>query len=114
MSLTLFNVYSEEAINKALENETAEIKIKGHHICTIRYTDDTVFITENVEGLQRSLGKVIETSEEFDLLLNTKKAKFMIITKNSINNIDLMQTKQYTIPTIYEQILTSRLNTHEK
>lgn len=39
----------EEVINKALENETAGIKINGHLISNIRYADDTVLITEKLK-----------------------------------------------------------------
>lgn len=60
---------------KVLENEIAGIKINDHPTCNIRYADDIALIAENIDDLQRLLGKVVEASDEINLSLNTKKTK---------------------------------------
>uniref|UniRef100_A0A8D9DVR2 Craniofacial development protein 2 n=1 Tax=Cacopsylla melanoneura TaxID=428564 RepID=A0A8D9DVR2_9HEMI len=81
LSPLLFNIYSERIMAKALEEERGGIVINGTPVNNLRYADDTVLLAENIEDLQRMLNKVMEASEEYGLTLNTKKTKFMIITK---------------------------------
>jgi len=47
----------------------------------IRYADDTVLIVDNMEALRDMLGTVGECSKNMGLNINTKKTKFMIITR---------------------------------
>ena len=82
LSILLFNLYSEDIVQEALENQkTLGVKVNGKVINNIRYADDTVLIAETLEELQRLMDLVVQTSEERGLTLNTKKTKFMTITK---------------------------------
>jgi len=47
----------------------------------IRNADDTVLIADNMEDLRDMLGTVGECSTNMGLNINTKKTKFMIITR---------------------------------
>lgn len=61
----LFNLYSEDIISRtieAVEDHNIGIKINGTTINNLRYTDDTVFLTESVADLQILLDKVAENS----------------------------------------------------
>lgn len=48
-----------------------------------RYADDTVLLANNIDDLQLLVNKV---SEEYGLSFNTKKTKYMIISKTAHNN----------------------------
>lgn len=81
LSPMLFNLYSEEIIQRALSEETAGVKVNGRPINNLRFADDTVVIAENMEDLQRLIDQIVESSEENGLTLNIRKTKFMLISK---------------------------------
>lgn len=85
LSPLLFNVYSENIINKAFSDQTIGIKINGIPINNLRYADDTVLIAETAEDLQILVDRIVEYSEQYGLSLNIKKTKVMLISKTTPN-----------------------------
>ena len=63
--------------NIRLDESQARIRISRRNINNLRYTDDTILITEIEEEKQILLMKVKEESEETGLKLNIKKHKIM-------------------------------------
>ena len=63
--------------NAGLDEAQAEIEIAGRNINNLRYTDDTILITESKEELKNLLMKVKEESEKAGLKLNIQKTKIM-------------------------------------
>lgn len=57
-------------MKKALEGETAGIKVNGIPINNIRYADDTIIIAENIDDLQRLMNKMVEYGQEYGLTIN--------------------------------------------
>ena len=78
MSPLLFNVYSEDIFKQALRVENG-IKVGETRVSNIRYTDDTVLISDSVDGFQSILSKVNAVSCEYGLEMNVLKTKSMII-----------------------------------
>lgn len=102
LSPLLFNAYSEEILKKALEEETAGIKINGIPVNNIRYADDTIIIAENIDDLQRLMNRIAECGQEYGLTMNAKKTKFMRISKTqryneqlTINGTKIEQVDKY-------------------
>ena len=62
--------------NIGLEEAQAGIKIAGRNISNLRYTDDTILMTER-EELKSPLMKVKEESKKVGLKLNIQKTKIM-------------------------------------
>ena len=58
----LFSLYNEIIIQN-LEGYSG-IKVEGHNVTDLRYSDDTVFIAENKEDLQQLLDIVEEESSK--------------------------------------------------
>ena len=78
LSPCLFNLYAEYIMQNAKLNEAqAGIKIAGRNINNLRYTDDTMLMTESKEELKSLLMKVKEESEKAGVKLNIQKAKIM-------------------------------------
>ena len=78
MSPCLFNLYAENIMRNAGLNEAqAGIKIARTNINKLRYADDTTFMAESEEELNRLLMKVKEESEKVGLKLNIQKTKIM-------------------------------------
>ena len=58
--------------NAGLDKAQAGIKIAGRDISNLRYTDDTILMTESDEELKSFLMKVKEESEKSGLKLNIR------------------------------------------
>ncbi|KAK3784412.1 hypothetical protein RRG08_039413 [Elysia crispata] len=71
LSPDLFSLYSEMIMRQIEEIEG--LKIGGHNINNIRYSDDTVLTADSEEKLQELLNKVVEESQNKGLELNSKK-----------------------------------------
>lgn len=82
LSPVLFNLYSEAIFQEALEDMEVGIKVNGVWINNLRYADDTVLIADNMTDLQQLVNKVGERSKSMGLNINTKKTKYMIISRN--------------------------------
>ena len=85
--------------NAGLVEAQAEIKIAGRNINNLRFTDDTTFIAERKEELNRLLMKVKEEIEKASLKLNFQKTKivasrptFLLITTASIPELTWRNT----------------------
>ena len=63
--------------NTGLDKAQAGIKIAGRNINNLRYTDDTILMTESEEELKSLLMKVKEESEKAALKLNIQETKIM-------------------------------------
>ena len=96
----LFNFYAEHIMrNTRLEEAQAGIKIAGRNINNLRFADDTTFIAERKEELNRLLMKVKEEIEKASLKLNFQKTKivasrptFLLITTASIPELTWRNT----------------------
>ena len=73
--------------NAGLEETQAGIKIAGRNINKLKYADETTFMAESEEELERFLMKVKEESEEVGLKLNIQKMK--IIASGPITSWEL-------------------------
>ena len=74
--------------NAGLEEAQAGIKIAGRNIKNLRYADDTTLMVESEEELKSLLAKVKEESENVGLKLNIQKAKIMISSPITSQQID--------------------------
>ena len=74
--------------NARLDEAQAEIKIAGKNISNLRYADDTILMAESKEELKSLLMKVKEESEKADLKLNIQKAKIMVSSPITSQQID--------------------------
>lgn len=86
LSPTLFNLYSEDIVRKALDDQDIGIEINGKVINNLRYADDTVLLAGTLEDLQAIINKIVVISEEYGLSLNISKTKYMLIAKTTQDN----------------------------
>ena len=63
MSPDLFNLYSEMIIMSQIK-ELEGIRLNGYNINNIRYTDDTVLVTDSEKKMQGLLNVLNEVREE--------------------------------------------------
>nr|AYE92701.1 endonuclease-reverse transcriptase [Penaeus japonicus] len=77
LSPTLFNLYSEMIMRKALEDTEEGAKIGGLVVSNLRYADDTTLLAESEADLEKMLKRVQEESRKAGLSLNIQKTKIM-------------------------------------
>ena len=105
LSPTLFNLYAEGIIAKALEKDTEGIIIKGKRVNNLRYADGTVLIASTAEELQSLLNKVNKANRNAGIVINVQKTQVMTVCKNleinlhssqsfSADNIDIWALRQ--------------------
>ena len=86
------------------------VKINGHNINKLRYADDTVLIAEDEASLQDLVTAVKDESEKCGLLMNIKKTKVMILTKDTKEqkvsiHIDHREAEQVQSFTYLDQLI---------
>ena len=77
----MFNLNTEHIFRKT--NHIPGVKINGRHINNLRYADDTVLVAEDEASLQDLVSVVKDKSEKSGLLMNIKKTKVMLLTKDT-------------------------------
>ena len=81
LSPILVNIYSEAMLRDALSGVNEGIRVGGHLIKTVRFADDQATLASSVKGLQLMMGKMQESSGEYDMKINVKKTKVKKICK---------------------------------
>lgn len=90
LSPLLFNVYSEAIFQEALADCSEGIIINGETLNNLRFADDTVIMTDNIEDLQNLMNRVNTCCNDYGLKINLNKTKYMIVTKTPRTNIQLV------------------------
>lgn len=79
LSPTLFNLYAEYIMRRALADWDGGISFGGRKLSNLRYADDTTLIATDPEELKELLLKVKAESEALGLRLNVSKTKIMTV-----------------------------------
>ena len=79
LSPSLFNLFTEY-IFRTLDNNKG-INIGGHRISNLRYAYDTVLLAESEEELQEIVDIVNEAGKSYNMKMNARKTKTMVISK---------------------------------
>ena len=80
LSPCLFNLYTENIFGAI--NINKDIRIGGTTINNLRYAFDTVLLAETEEGLQEILNEVNCIGKTFDMEMNAKTTKTMLVSKD--------------------------------
>ena len=80
ISPCLFNLYAENIFGAI--NTSKGTKIGGTTIYKLRYADDTVLLAETEEDPQEILNEVNHIGNMFDVKMNAKKTKIMLVSKD--------------------------------
>ena len=76
-----FNLYAEDIMRRTLENDDGGIAVGGRRISNIRYADDTTLVAGSEEDSRRLFRKLVEESERFNMKVNGKKTKAMVVSR---------------------------------
>ena len=79
LSPNLFNIYIND-LPDIFKNDTDSPKLGEHFINCLMYADDLVLLSLSAGGLQGKLDKLNEYCQQWDLSINIKKTKVMLMS----------------------------------
>ena len=80
LSPLLYTIYSEMLMREIIRDDEG-INVNDHYICNIRYADDTAFIAQSEDELQRMIDRLAATGDEYGLRVNVNKTKVMAVSR---------------------------------
>ena len=98
MSPLLFSIYAEVMMNEALEGVEEGVSVGGRVVSDVRFADDQGMVSSSEQGLQKLMNKVNDTAKKFNMKINVKKTKVMVVSREGggiVNiNIDGQKVEQ--------------------
>ncbi|GFS24696.1 endonuclease-reverse transcriptase [Elysia marginata] len=87
LSPSLFNLYTEYIFREI--DDVLNLKVNGENLNNLRYADDTVLLAESENDLQNLVTIIEEKSEQYGLMMNTKKTKVMVRSKTELPKVNI-------------------------
>jgi len=82
LSPLLFSIYAEMMMKEALENVEEGIRVGGELIKDVKYADDQGMVANTEAGLQSLMDSLNTTAKHYDMKINIKKTKVMVVSRN--------------------------------
>src|SRR6476469_4330775 len=78
----LFSIYAEMMTKEALENVEEGIRVDGELIKDVKYADDQGMVANTEAGLQSLMDSLNTTAIHYDMKINVKKTKSIVVSRN--------------------------------
>src|SRR6476619_5608202 len=78
----LFSIYAEMIMKEELGNVEEGIRVGGELIKVVKYADDQGMIANTEAGLQSLMDSLNTTAKYYDIKINIKKTKAMVVSRN--------------------------------
>src|SRR6476469_2944534 len=85
----LFSIYAEMMMMEALENLGEGIKVGGELIKDVKYAEDQGMIANTEAGLQSLMNSLNTTVKHYDIKINIKKTKAMVVLRNGGERVNM-------------------------
>src|SRR6476661_7033908 len=86
----LFSIYAEMMMMmEALENVEEGIRVGGELIKDVKYADDQGMVANMEAGLQSLMDSLNTTGKHYDLKINIKKTKAMVVSRNGGERVNI-------------------------
>src|SRR6476661_10146852 len=82
LSPLLFLIYAEKMMKEALENVEEGIRVGGEPIKDVKYADDQGMVANTETELQSFMDRLDTTAKHYDMKINIKKTKAMVVSRN--------------------------------
>jgi len=69
------NIYIQYVITEALEEVEEGVKVGGVRIPAVQFADDQAMVSHTIRGLQIIMNALQNTSEKYNMRINTNKTK---------------------------------------
>src|SRR6478609_5432714 len=78
----LFSIYAEMMMKEALENVEEGITVGAELIKDVKYADDHGMVANTEAGLESLMDSLNTTAKHYDMKINIKKTKAMVVSRN--------------------------------
>ena len=102
LSPTLFNIYINEISELFVQNSSSPLILESTKIGSLLFADDLLLLSETKEGLQNSLNKLSDYCDKWQLTVNCKKTKTMILSSGKTKETALFKYKGEIIESVNE------------
>src|SRR6478609_276624 len=89
LSLLLFSIYAEMTMKEALENVEEGIRVGGELIKDMKYADDQGMVANMETGLQSLMDSLNTIAKHYDMKINIKKTKAMVVSRNGGERVNI-------------------------
>src|SRR6478609_5662962 len=89
VSPLLFSIYAEMMMKEALENLEEGIRVGGELIQDVKYADDQEMFANTEAGLQSLMDSLNTTAKHYDMKINIKKAKAIVVSRNGGERVNI-------------------------
>ena len=90
LSPLLFSIYAEMMMAEALEGAEEGIRVGGEIVADVRFADDQGMVASSQAELQTLMDRLNESAKEYDMKINVKKTKTMVVSKKGGGTVDIM------------------------
>jgi hypothetical protein len=104
-SPTLFNIFINDLSASFNTEECKSPELLNSRVGSLSFADDLVIISESKEGLQNSVNKLNMFCDNWQLTLNVKKTKTMVVQQNTIQVSPFIDFKGDVIQNVTEYTL---------
>src|SRR6478609_928985 len=89
LSPLLFSIYGEMMMKEALENVEEVMRVGGELIKDVKYADDQGMVAITEAGLQSLMDSLYTTAKYYDMTINIKKTKAMVVSRNGGERVNI-------------------------
>jgi hypothetical protein len=83
LSPLLFSIYAESMMIEAMEDIEEGVRVGGELVKDVRFADDQAMVASTEVGLQRLMDGLITAGKKYDMKINVKKTKSMLVSRRS-------------------------------
>src|SRR5580698_5595865 len=82
-SLLLFSIYAEKMMIEAVEDIDEGVDVGGKLVKDVKFADDQGMVASSEQGLQRLMDALATTAKKYDIKINIKKTKTVLVSKSN-------------------------------
>jgi len=90
LSPLLFSIYAEAMTLEAMEGIEEGVRVRGKLVKDVRFADDQGMVAGTEQGLQKVMDGLTETAKKYDMTINVKKTKSMVISREGGRRVNLV------------------------
>src|SRR6476469_9501302 len=94
LSPLLFSIYAKMMMMEALENVEEGIRVGGELIKDVKNADDQGMVANTEAGLQSLMDSLNTTAKHYDMKINIKKTKAMVVSRNGEERVNIAEEGQ--------------------
>ena len=90
LSPLLFSIYAEAMMVEAMEGIEEGVKVGGELVKDVRFADDQGMVASTEKGLQEVMDGLNETAKRYDMKINVKKTKAMVVSREEGRAVNIV------------------------